>query len=121
MVKPKAIKTERSAYHDLINPIRRLKEDGATHEQIAKEFSISVRLVSFYIEFARKSGIEIKKGIPALARHKLGQLCSYGHDYKGTGKSLRSRSGSCLECNRRHQKRYREKQKEKMMNQKGVV
>jgi hypothetical protein len=35
------------------------------------------------------------------ARHYLGQLCSRGHDYEGTGKSLRrKRSHQCVPCDR---------------------
>ena len=36
-------------------------------------------------------------GIPE--KHKLGQLCNKGHDWKGTGYSLRRKNGNrCLEC-----------------------
>ncbi len=35
----------------------------------------------------------------AQAQHYLGKVCPAGHDYQGTGQSLRSRAnGGCLEC-----------------------
>jgi hypothetical protein len=41
----------------------------------------------------------------------LGQLCKYGHDYQGTGQSLRRRKdGECLECQRGRKARQRQRQ-----------
>jgi 5-methylcytosine-specific restriction endonuclease McrA len=31
-------------------------------------------------------------------RFRLGKLCKHGHDYEGTGKSIRYKSGSCVAC-----------------------
>jgi len=40
----------------------------------------------------------------------LGKLCKYGHEYKGTGKSLRyDSSNGCVVCSRnRSKRRYKE-------------
>jgi hypothetical protein len=45
------------------------------------------------------------------SRHYLGKLCPRGHDWEGTGQSLRSRKGKyCLECNRESQQAKRQGQ-----------
>lgn len=43
------------------------------------------------------------------ARHRLGRLCPRGHDWQGTGQSLRAnnRAGYCLACNARDKRRER--------------
>src|SRR5687768_11450329 len=36
-----------------------------------------------------------------VTRYRLGKLCPQGHDYQGTGQSLRrQRQGDCVECGR---------------------
>ena len=42
------------------------------------------------------------------SKFKLGNLCRNGHEYKGTGKSLRLKGeGKCCECRREYHKEYR--------------
>ena len=49
--------------------------------------------------------------LPSDSRHYLGKLCPRGHDWEGTGQSLRSRKGKyCLECNRESQQAKRQGQ-----------
>jgi 5-methylcytosine-specific restriction endonuclease McrA len=43
----------------------------------------------------------------------LGKLCPRGHDWNGTGRSLRYRSNTiCTECAKKNSERYRERRKE---------
>jgi hypothetical protein len=52
-----------------------------------------------------------ENGTPAYdpSTHTLGPLCVKGHDYDGSGHSLR-RGKDCLECARERQQKYRQRQ-----------
>jgi len=44
----------------------------------------------------------------------LGTLCNHGHDYQGTGKSLRyKKTAKCVVCRKEMRKRYYEKSRDK--------
>lgn len=49
------------------------------------------------------------------SKYYLGRLCSRGHDYKNTGKSVRRKSGNCVECDKVSNKRYYEDNKEEIL------
>jgi len=49
-------------------------------------------------------------------KHVLGKLCKYGHDYQGTGLSLRNKkSKGCVECRCNCAKGYQAKNKDKVL------
>jgi hypothetical protein len=46
-------------------------------------------------------------------KYTLGRLCPRGHDYQGTGQSLRRRhNGECAQCNIDQQRERRQRQRE---------
>jgi len=49
------------------------------------------------------------------ARYHLGTLCLNGHDYQGTGQSLRANNKAryCIACNRGHKQTYKAGQRQK--------
>lgn len=49
-------------------------------------------------------------------KHYLGTLCKRGHDYNGTGKSLRGKHRSCVECQLYNQKKRRSTETGKKKN-----
>lgn len=52
-------------------------------------------------------------------RHRLGKLCPRGHDYQGSGQSLRktSRSGACLACHREQGRERRQAHRDQAQGQ----
>jgi hypothetical protein len=60
----------------------------------------------------RNAGIQ--KEVPAFdrTRYRLGKLCPKGHDYYGTGQSLRvnNKVGYCIACNTEHKRESRVRQ-----------
>ena len=49
-------------------------------------------------------------------KYYLGKLCKRGHDYDGTGKSLRYMSHNCVECIKNYRKENADKLKEYIKN-----
>jgi len=44
----------------------------------------------------------------------LGKLCKRGHDWNGTGKSLRYKSGACVKCTAETYRKWRKNNPEKV-------
>jgi len=53
------------------------------------------------------------------SKYVLGELCVHGHDYHGTGQSLRQREGKheCVECKNARNRAYKKRQKAKRQPQ----
>ncbi len=47
------------------------------------------------------------------SKYMLGEICIHGHDYHGTGQSLRQREGKheCVECKNARNRAYKKRQR----------
>lgn len=92
------MKTERSAYAEILPRIVDLRAQGKTIPEIAETLCYSKRQINKYIAYAKANGIPVAKASPWRDDWYLGRLCPRGHDHQGTGKSLRTADSKCAEC-----------------------
>ena len=90
---------------ELWQKIAALRKQNYEVIQIAMELGYSESSIQRHIKLAREAGFDMAK--PLFQRNwvndnqYLGKLCLNGHDYKGTGQSVRFKgNGECCECRR---------------------
>lgn len=87
-------------FYEVWPTIFSMREEGATLTEIGSALFLSPGAVSAHINLAKKLGLYQPKA-PKPDRVYLGQLCCRGHDYNGTGQSLRYVTDlHCVECRR---------------------
>ena len=93
-------------HYEIWPEIAELRRQGLYHWQIAAKLYLSRSTVSLHCKLANKLGhgeprarheSPLRLGIESGAR-RLGRLCKRGHDYQGTGQSLRDYAYNCIEC-----------------------
>lgn len=85
--------------HDEYWPqIVRLRHAGLSLTEIADAMHLSYNALWYHLRKAKTIGNTLPK---RQAEIYLGSLCVHGHDYQGTGQSMRYKSwGKCVECAR---------------------
>jgi len=92
-------------HFELWPQIAELREQGEDLKSIGKKLFLSHSAISMHVNLAKKFG-HYK---PKKPKHTyLGSLCRRGHDYEGTGQSLRNHCDrNCVECRRQRAMEYK--------------
>jgi len=101
----KTLQERRKRHFEVWPQIVELRDQGATLEQAGAALFLTRNAISYHVGLAKEFG-HYK---PKKPKHTyLGSLCRRGHDFEGTGQSLRNHCDrNCVECRRQRAMEYK--------------